>query len=247
MFEKLEGIVLKTRDYGETHKIVTLFTKQRGKIGVVARGAKKPRSRMAAITQPFVYGTYLVQISKNLGNLQQGEVLHSMRQIREDIMKTAYAAYLAELTDRILESHEPDPFIWEQLLHTLERMTDEEPDILTMMYELKMFEKGGFAPELNRCVSCGATENIRHFSISEGGLICLPCKKYDPDALLMDEKLIKILRYLRYLNVERVGQISIKTENRKKLRNLLDGYYDRYGGYQLKSKRFIQQMDTFEL
>ncbi|TCT27010.1 DNA replication and repair protein RecO [Melghiribacillus thermohalophilus] len=245
MFEKLNGIVLKTRDYGETHKIITLFTKERGKIGAIARGAKKPRSRMAAVTQPFVYGTYLVQVSKNLGNLQQGEIIDSFRYIREDIVKTAYAAYLSELTDRLLESHSPDVMLWEQLLHTLERMSDE-PDVLTMMYELKVFERGGFAPELSRCVSCGSSRGIQSFSVIEGGFLCSKCNFHDPDAIDLDQKLIQILRYLRYLNVERVGQISIKPENRKMLRRILDDYYDRYGGYHLKSRRFIQQLDRFE-
>ena len=64
MFQKCEGIVLRTTDYGETNKIITLFTREWGKIGVMAKGAKKPKSRLAAITQPLTYGYYLVQKGK---------------------------------------------------------------------------------------------------------------------------------------------------------------------------------------
>lgn len=61
MLTKCEGIVLRTNDYGETNKIVTLLTREHGKIGVMARGAKKPNSRLSAVSQPFLYGSFLMQ------------------------------------------------------------------------------------------------------------------------------------------------------------------------------------------
>lgn len=100
MLIKSEGIVLRTTDYGETNKIVTLLTREHGKIGVMARGAKKSNSRLSAISQPFLYGTFLIQSSTGLGTLQQGEMIESMRTIREDLFLTAYAAYMTELLDK---------------------------------------------------------------------------------------------------------------------------------------------------
>lgn len=100
MLIKSEGIVLRTTDYGETNKIVTLLTRKHGKIGVMARGAKKSNSRLSAISQPFLYGTFLIQSSTGLGTLQQGEMIESMRAIREDLFLTAYAAYMTELMDK---------------------------------------------------------------------------------------------------------------------------------------------------
>lgn len=100
MLIKSEGIVLRTTDYGETNKIVTLLTREHGKIGVMARGAKKSNSRLSAISQPFLYGTFLIQSSTGLGTLQQGEMIESMRAIREDLFLTAYAAYMTELMDK---------------------------------------------------------------------------------------------------------------------------------------------------
>jgi DNA repair protein RecO (recombination protein O) len=248
MIEKVEGIIIKTTDYSETHKIVTIFTREKGKIGLVARGAKKPRSRMAALAQPFIYGVFLFQAGRNLGTLQQGEILHSMRNIREDLTKTAYAAYLAELTDKILDHNEPDPQLWDQLLHTYERLlTDEHPEIITMIYELKIFAKGGFAPVLDGCVNCGTTNNsLQHFSISEGGFLCGNCRFKDPHAIYLTEKFYRVLRTLRYANVDQIGSVSIKDENKKRLRTLLNDYYDQYGGFYLKSRKFLQQLDSLK-
>ncbi|MUV39607.1 DNA repair protein RecO [Lentibacillus sp. JNUCC-1] len=120
MLEKVKGIVLKTQEYGETHKIVTLFGEQTGKITAIARGANKPRSKMTAITQPFIYAeNFLYLNARGLSTLQQGDVIDSFRGIREDIIKTAYAAYIAELTDKIMERHEADAFLFKQLYLTL--------------------------------------------------------------------------------------------------------------------------------
>ena len=71
-----------------------------GEIGVMAREQKNRISRLAAITQPFTYGYFLVQKGSGLGNLQQGETIASLRGIKEDIFLTAYGSYIIELTDR---------------------------------------------------------------------------------------------------------------------------------------------------
>ncbi|UOR12280.1 DNA repair protein RecO [Halobacillus amylolyticus] len=247
MLEKVEGIVIRTRDYGETHKIVTLMTREKGKIGVMARGAKKPKSRMTSVTQPFIHGHYLIHIGSGLGSLSQGEVTTSLRSIREDIVQTAYASYMAELTDKLIEEKQPDPFIYEQLLQSLIWMAEgKDPEILSMMYELKLYKKGGFAPSVNGCMGCGNDQGPFSFSIREGGLLCNRCKQLDPEAYGLPDPLAHLLRVFLHMDVRRLGQISMKEENKKKLRRLLDEYYDRYGGYFLKSKKFLKQLDLFK-
>src|ERR1700730_15760005 len=100
MLQKCEGIVIRATDYGETNKVITLYTREWGKFGVMARGAKKPNSRLSAVTQLFTHGYFLVQKGSGLGSLQQGEMITSMRAIREDIFLTAYSSYIVELTDK---------------------------------------------------------------------------------------------------------------------------------------------------
>ncbi|MBN8236667.1 DNA repair protein RecO [Halobacillus kuroshimensis] len=246
MMDKVEGLVIRTNNYGETHKIVTMMTREKGKIGVMARGAKKPKSRMASVSQPFIHGMYLIQSGSGLGSMSQGEMLSSLRSIREDIVKTAYASYIAELTDKLIEEKQPDPFLFEQLLQTMVWMNeDKDPNILTMMYELKLFKKAGFAPVVDHCLNCGSTEGPYSFSMSEGGLLCYRCKHIDPGAYGLPDPLPKLLRVFLHIDVKRLGQITMKEENKKLLRQLMDEYYDRYGGYFIKSKKFLKQLDLF--
>ncbi|MGM8213529.1 DNA repair protein RecO [Virgibacillus sp. W0430] len=249
MLEKVEGIVLRTNDYSETHKIVTIFSKKFGKITGIARGAKKPKSRMAAITQPFIHAQYLMYIKKGLSTIQQGEMIHSFRSIREDIIKTAYAAYLSELTDKLMDDLSPDPFIYDQYYQTMDWIHNNETDkamIPVMMYELKLYVKGGFAPVTEACTLCNQNNAPYFFSIQEGGILCTNCTGKDASALPLSQGAVRLLNIFKRAPLDKIRDISIKKENEQILRNLLDTYYDQYGGYYLKSKKFLNNIDKFK-
>lgn len=243
LLEKISGIIIRTQDYGETHKIVTIFSKKLGIFSALARGAKKPRSRMAAVTQPFIYGDYLVYVRKGLSTMQQGEIIHANRAIREDILKTAYATYIGELSYRLIEQKKPVPMIYDEFLRTLKWIAEKDHiEIPIMMYELKCYQEGGIAPILNRCVRCGQTNEPFLFSVAEGGLLCDDCKQLDPYATPLPKKVAKLLYLLATISLDQVGSINVKPENQQLMRRLLDLYYDQYGGYQIRSKKVLYQL-----
>lgn len=244
MLEKVEGVIIRTQNYGETHVIVTLFTDKVGKIGVIARGAKKPRSRMAAISQMFIHGQYLIRTGRGLGVLEQGEVIQSHRRIREDIVLTAYASYIAELTDKLLDEKTPNYFIYQQFIETLKGLTEnKDPLVLTMMYEMKLYKIAGFAPILDYCLRCKRTDSINSFSIKEGGVLCKNCLHIDPNHVPINEAQLKLMRLFSKVGVERVANISVKDDNKNLLKSILEQYYDEYGGLTLKSRKFLKQID----
>ncbi|GIO27575.1 DNA repair protein RecO [Ornithinibacillus bavariensis] len=247
MLEKIDGLIIKTREYGETHKIVTIFSKRLGKFSAIAKGAKKPKSRMAAVTQPFIYGQFFVYVSKDLSNIQQGEIINSFRAIREDIVKTAYAAYLMEMTDKLLDDKTPNGEIFDQLMQTFEWISEEaDVEIPIMMYEIKLYRAGGFAPIVDRCTNCGSKNGPFSFSFVEGGILCPNCTAVDSDAVPLPQPVVKLLYIFSTYGLERVGTISVKKENRDLIRKILDTYYDRYGGYFLKSRKFLNQLDKLQ-
>lgn len=202
---------------------------------------------MAAVTQPFIAGQFFVYINPGLSTIRQGEILESFRELREDIEKTAYTAYLVELTEKLVDDKTPDPYLYDQLYRTMEWIAEhDEYDIPILMYELKAFQKGGFAPTLSHCISCGSQEGPYAFSIGEGGLLCRRCLKLDDQAVHLTEIQVKLLQMFQAVGIEQVGEISVKIENRQLFRQILDAYYDRFGGYFLKSRRFLNQLDQLK-
>lgn len=247
LLQKCEGIVIRTNDYGETNKVVTLFTREWGKIGAMARGAKKPSSRLAAVTQLFTYGHFLLQKGSGLGSLQQGETIDSMRSIREDIFLTAYASYIIELTDKCTEDRRPNPFLFELLHQTLHYMNDGyDLDIIMFIYEIKMLNVIGLHPELNRCAICGNTEGEFAFSIREGGFICHRCFEKDPYHFKISQATARLLRLFYFFDLSRLGNISVKEETKQELKKIISAYYEEYSGLSLKSKRFLEQIDRLK-
>jgi DNA repair protein RecO (recombination protein O) len=246
MLQKCEGIVIRTIDYGETNKIITIFTREWGKIGVMARGAKKPNSRLSSVTQLFTHGYFLVQRGSGLGSLQQGEIATSLRSIGEDIFLTAYASYIIELTDKCTDEKKPNPFHFELLLQTLNYMNEGyEPDILMNIYEMKMLNVMGLYPVLNQCSVCGSTDGHFSFSIREGGFICHRCLEKDPYHYKLSPATVKLLRLFYYFDLSRLGNISVKAETKAELKNVINAYYEEYSGLHLKTKKFLNSMDQF--
>lgn len=246
MLQKCEGIVIRSTDYGETNKIITLYTREWGKIGVMARGAKKPNSRLSAITQLFTHGYFLVKRGSGLGGLQQGEIASSMRSIREDIFLTAYTCYIVELTDKVTEEKKTNPFQFELLHQTLNYINEGyDQDVLMYIYEMKMLNVMGLYPILNHCSVCGCTDGHFSFSIREGGLICHRCLDKDPYHLKISQAAVKLLRIFYYFDLSRLGTISIKDETKMELKRVISTYYDEYSGISLKSKKFLDSMDQF--
>lgn len=247
MLQKCEGIVIRGTDYGETNKIITIYTRELGKVGVMARGAKKPNSRLSSTTQLFTYGTFMFQKSKGLGSLQQGETIDSMRKIREDIFLTAYASYIAELLDKSTENFERNPYLFEFLKQTLYLLNEEvDPDILIHIFEMKMLAVLGLNPQLDGCTVCGSKDGTFDFSIREGGFICHRCFARDSYRIHISPTTVKLLRLFYYFDLNRLGQISVKDETKKELKKVIDAYYDEFSGLSLKSKRFLSQLDNLK-
>ena len=247
LIQKCEGIVIRRTDYGENNKIITIFTRELGKVGVMARGANKPNSRLASVTQLFYYGYFLIQKSSGLGSLSQGESVDSFRHIREDIMCTAYASYIVELLDKGTEDRKPNPYLFELLYQTLHCINEGfDPEVLKAIFEMKMLSVFGVPPVLDCCVNCRKTEGEFSFSIREGGYLCHRCKQIDPYQLEISASTVKLLRLFYYFDLSRLGNISLKEETKQELNKVIDAYYDNYLGLSLKSKKFLQQMHKLD-
>jgi len=248
MLQKVEGLVLRTTDYGETTKIVTIFTREYGKIGAMARGAKKPSSRLASISQPFTYGHFLVMLGAGLGTLQQGEVIHPLRSIKQDIFLTAYASYITELTDKATEEKKPNSYLFELFIQTLLYIDDGlDPQIMTNIYEMKLLNVFGLYPILEQCAICKEPDGQFSFSIKEGGFICHRCVHEDPHHLNISPAVVKLLRLFYYIDIHRLRSINVKDETKKELKKVILAYYDEYSGLQLKSRKFLNQMEKLYL
>lgn len=248
MLHKTEGIVIRSKDYGEAHKIITIFSPTLGKISLMARGAKKTRSRLSSLCQLFTHGQYLFYLAnpKTMGTLSQGEIINSFRYLRVNLLQTAYAAYFAELVDRFTDDGERNAYLFDLILSMYRYLEEEkDPDILARIFEIKMLITGGYQPQLTQCLNCGRKEGRFTFSVQEGGFICQDCQHLDPTPLVLSTASIKLLQLFYYLDHHRLGNIDVKESTKQELRQALWQFMDHHTPLVLKSRAFLEQMDNF--
>ncbi|MUT66682.1 DNA repair protein RecO [Paenibacillus sp. NEAU-GSW1] len=248
MLYRVEGIVIRSMDYGEGNKIVTLLTNTNGKAGVLIRGAKKVKSRHASLAQPFTYGEFVFFKGSGLGTLNHGEILQSHHRLREQLDLAAYASYAAELTDKSLQEDESGAFLFEQFKAFLQGLEEgKDAQIISHLYEMRILEASGYAPELDYCVNCGSEQGPMRLSPLSGGALCVRCAAQDPHAMKLGEGAYKLLRLFRRMDLRRLGAIQVKPETKQELKGAMRRLMDAHIGIPLKSRAFLDQLDKYSL
>lgn len=173
------GLVLKSVAYREADKLVTLLSRDAGKLSLVARGVQKPKSRFSALVEPLTLGRFLLAGGKSLHTLVQGEIVKPYSGLKNDITRLSYAQYFCELCDAVLPEHEPSPEVFQLLLVALESLEqDLVPEQTARCFELNLLDLLGYRPALENCRVCGGGGPYR-FDLAEGSLVCLNCPSSD--------------------------------------------------------------------
>jgi DNA repair protein RecO (recombination protein O) len=249
LLHNVQGIVLRSTDYGEGNKILRLLTREAGKVSVMARGAKKVKSRLGAVSQVFTLGEYTFFKSGSMGTLNAGEIVDAHHRLREDLMKSAYASYLTELADRMLEDGEGGSGLFDQLAAALTAIEEEkDAQVVVHIFELKMLMLAGYSPVLDECVSCGSRNGpFVAFSAQHGGTLCHLCLHKDPRGTPLTEAAWKLLRLFQNVDIRRLGETAVKPETKSVLKQALRAYMDQYVGIVWKARSFLDQMEKYPL
>ncbi|WP_164984836.1 DNA repair protein RecO [Ammoniphilus sp. CFH 90114] len=247
MLGKTEGIILRTHDYGEGNKILSVFTQDMGKVGMMAQGARKTKSRFAAVSQPFTHALFLFHVGSGLASLNQADLIQSFPKIRGDLYRTAYTSYILELTDKLTEERQKYSGLYNLLLESLKQMeSGKDSEIIARIFESKILTVHGYKPVFENCASCRQGESPWFFSITEGGLLCDMCRRKDPYSFLLMEGIPRLLSLFQRIDMSQLGKISLKAETRQQLKKVMYLFIDEYLGIRLKSRQFLEQLDKME-
>ncbi|WP_313998587.1 DNA repair protein RecO [uncultured Paenibacillus sp.] len=245
MLHRVEGLIIRSMDYGEGNKIVTLLTDRNGKVGVLIRGAKKPKSRHGSLAQPFTHGEFVFFRTSGLGTLNSGEIIASHHKLREELDLAAYASYAAEITDRSLQDEEAGSFLFEQLNALFGGLEEgKDPSVLIHLYEMKILQAAGYSPVLDACASCGRKEGPFALSARLGGLLCPQCRHADPQAMKPGDGALKLMRLFAGMDMRRLGAVQVKPETKRELKACMRALLDTHLGLQLKTRAFLDSLDA---
>lgn len=224
---KVEAIVISHTDYGETDRILNLFSRELGKVHAIAKGVRKEHSRKAGHLEPFTCVTLMLARGTGMWIISQAETVAGFNQIKMDLERTALAAYCLELVDRFTTEEELHPQLYRLLKETLTRLSSSDPSFnVTRYFEMRFLEMVGFRPELFHCVQCRVEIQAedQFISIAQGGVLCPKCGLRVDISLPVQLTTLKYLRHFQRSDYGQVRHLEIPPTTRWKMENLMQRY-----------------------
>src|SRR5918995_3059879 len=177
---KTEAIVLRSIRYGEADRVLHIYTPDRGRVGAIAKGVRRSRSRFGGRLEPFFrLNLVLYQGRGELLTVTSAETVAAHPRLRDDARALDGAARACEAVARVFDDGDPHAGVYHLLANQL-ALLDREPARATranaLAFRLKLLLAAGFAPHLANCASCGEPEHLVGFSGAAGGVVCAACE-----------------------------------------------------------------------
>jgi DNA repair protein RecO (recombination protein O) len=177
---KTEAIVLRSIRYGEADRILHLYTRDRGRVGAIAKGVRRPNSRLGGRLAPlFRVDLVLHEGRGELATVTSASTVSAHPRLRDGREPLQRATQACDAVLRLFDSQEPNRPAYNLLCNEL-TLLDEHPEAASraqaLSFRLKLLLAAGFMPELSSCASCGEREHLGAFSASAGGIVCAGCE-----------------------------------------------------------------------
>ena len=246
---RTQAIILNRRDFGESDRLLTLFTPAHGKLHAIAKGARKPSAKLSGHVELFARSDCLLHRGRNLDILRQAELIEPYLGLREDLGRGAQANYVAELLDRFTAAEEEAGGELFTLLHeTLARIaTEADPRLAARFFELQLLDIAGFRPELGECVltRMALKPEAQFFSFEEGGAVSREAAPRLSSRLAeLDFDTLKLLRHLQRSAGawERLTSLRINAGQHARAEGIMLGYIMHLLERKLESVEFIRRL-----
>jgi len=247
MLYKTEGIVLKSIEYQEADKIVTIYTKDYGKITAIAKGVRKTKSKFGSSLEILTYSIFLFYKGRNLDIVSQTEILESFFSTSKEVIKFAFAANCVEVVNRLTEEREINIGLFnllKEVLHYLRESND--PKLLSLSFKWQTMSILGYRPSLNHCCRCNKRvedQKEMHFNIKEGGLICNHCIAEDKEgSIKVSLYFIKLVRKILITPLSTISNATIPDNKMKELEKITDSYIAYHSEKSFKTDGFLKTL-----
>lgn len=171
------AVVLRSWKLGEADRIVSLMTQGNGKIRCVAKGVRKTKSRFGASVEATNHlEVQLYRGKGDLDTLTQVQSIDRFPVLRGDLELFARASSMLEVVELVAQEREPNEDLYTMLARAMHTVSTSHSHLVVAGFFLKVLVHEGFAPSVDICVMCGATTNLTHFSVADGGTSCGTCR-----------------------------------------------------------------------
>jgi len=249
MMEKAEGFVIRQVDFSESSKILTLFTREYGKISAIAKGAKRLRGSFESALDLLTICN-IVFIRKSSGGLDlltEAKLVERF-QVKDKSLESLYSGYyVAELLGSLTEEYDPHPQLYSEARRALERFsTGIDLELAVLRFELMLLQELGHLPALEGCLVCDREINPDlpyAFRATQGGLICLECLREEPARRIHSGTLV-ILQKLLSEKESDWQRLVLSPEQRQESRSIVNSSLSSLLGKRPKMLGFLRFAQT---
>jgi len=227
MYLKLEGLVLRETEYADADKLLTVLTREHGKMTLRARGVRRKTSPCKSACQLLTFSEFTVFEYRGRATINEAEPKEMFLGLRSDLELLSLASYFAQVAEVVSQEDSPNGQLLSLTLNSLYALSRlRRPQALVKAaFELRVACLAGYEPTLDGCVLCGAEEPDR-FNLSHGVLQCAGCESPELDGLRLPvgPASLAALRYLTGCDASRLFSFSLGGAAEKELSDIAETY-----------------------
>lgn len=225
MYEKTEGIVLRETAYRDSDRLLTVLTRDFGKVTLRARGVKSSRSMNKAACQLFAFSEFTLLEKQGRYLITEAVPKESFQALRGNIELFSLASYFVQVTETVAQESDPQPEMLSLLLNALYALTElQKPQTLVKaVFELRLACIAGFLPDLRGCAVCGE-EYPNRFNITQGVLQCAGCQGEEGIRMPVTAGTLAAMRYITAAEPKRLFAFSLSDAGLQELNELTESY-----------------------
>ena len=237
-----EGVVLRTTDFGDAHRVVTVYTKEFGKLDVNAYGCRRPRSKLAAPTLMFNHiGVELIHGPK-VDMIRDAEIINYFP-ITEDLMRIAYASLLFEIVNQMTPLNQKDEDIFFLLLNSLRTFVERNPRVVAVAAVCQFIADSGVLLRLDRCVRCDAPVDYDcAVDVIDGGVICRDCFEHAANPLPFTLNARALVDDMIAFDWNAQSHINVRAEPLRDVEKILVAHVQALIERPLQSLKFLRRL-----
>lgn len=244
-----DGLIIRENHIGESDRVVSILTRDKGVLSAFVTGALKPKSKNAAGTALLSYSTFLITKAKEHYRVSESEVHSVFFGLRADIERLSLAQYFCELCRNLIpeESDESEDFL-RLVLNSLSFLEKGEADLylIKAITELRLLTIAGFMPDLVGCKVCGMDSAQKmYLDINGGEITCETCRSVSADlseVVELDRTTFTAMRHIVYSDFNKLYSFSVPPAHAKYLSSVTERYLLSQTGFKLKTLEFFHSL-----
>lgn len=242
-YQHVNAIILRSRDYKEADQLLTIYTRELGKLTVQVRGVKKSNSKLRGGILLFSQTELVLVAGKAFPIVTGASTMTSFAALRNDFARMSYAGYAAELLDQVIAEGHADEDLYLFMLQTLQLLEFIDPWVAVKYLEMKVLERQGYPLQLNRCQYCGKVLSGEQYYGVHGGLLCRQCGLQELGSIMLDQEGRTFLQALSYIPLHRLGWLYMSRDGRETVNRYMDFQLQQVLAYPLKTRDFLRQLN----